>query len=152
MKYQCGNVWIRNKGHFELDFEFISWILKWSRNGPSTLHNYLQIVITSSFQIWFAHYLKSWILDFHGFEKIYSLPKMDFRKLSKFHFKFILHVATRFYVPNFHSIWWICSMPHYPCSLAFHHSPWVLTHPFPYLNPFLIFQNLKWFNLHIFFP
>ena len=43
----------------------------------------LQTVITSLFQLWFAHYLKCWIPDFL-FEMIYSLPKIDFKKCSKF--------------------------------------------------------------------
>ena len=62
------NLWIwnpiRNWGNFELDFEFISWISKSFRNGPSNMHNYLQIIITFSFQLWFSHCLKYWIPDF----------------------------------------------------------------------------------------
>ena len=48
-KHQSDSRWIWNWGHFELDFEFISWISKSFQNGPSTLHSCLQIVITSSF-------------------------------------------------------------------------------------------------------
>ena len=121
-KHQRGNGWIWNWGHFELDFEFISWISKSFRNGPSTLCNCLQMSITSSFQLQFVHRLNRWTLDFPSFEEIYSMYKMDSYKYSKFVLKFRVYVAIRFWVLNFHATE-SCFMPHFPCFLAFFLTP-----------------------------
>ena len=152
-KHQSGSGWIRNWDHFELDFEFISWILKSFRNGFLALCSCLQIAITSSFQLRFVHHLKYWTSDFLSFKEIYGMSKMDFRKYDKFVFKVTVYVATKFWVINFHaaksfpmfscllsySIMVISHLPNswYPL-LAFLHGPWVLTRLFPYLT-------LSWF-------
>ena len=115
--------------------------------------------------------MKSWTLDFPSFEIIYRMIKIDFGKYSKFFLKFKVHVITRFWVLNFHATWWIlfhasfpmfvCLLSYfvmfithlpklwYPC-LAFHRSSWILTRLFPHLTFLLIFQNLKWSNMHHF--
>ena len=54
------------------------------RNDPPALCSCLQMTITSSFQLWFAHYLKRWTFNFLNFETIYSMYTMDSRKCSKF--------------------------------------------------------------------
>ena len=87
-----------------MDFEFISWILKSFRNGLSTLHSYFQMVITSLFQLQFAHCLKCWTLDFLSLKIINSIPKLNFKKYSKFVLKVRLYATTRFWVLNFHAI------------------------------------------------
>ena len=154
MKHQSDNGWIRNWGHFK----FISWILNSQvefRNGLSVFHGCLQMVITSSFHLWFAHHLKCWTPDFPSFETIYSMPKMDFKKCSKFCLKIKVHVTTKFWVLNFHATWWILLhalfplfafllsysimvISHLPNSwyphITFPHGPWVLTRLFPYLT------------------
>ena len=60
------------------------------RNSFSTWCSCLQMAITSSFQLRFAHRLKSWTPDFPSFEKIYSMYIMNSRKCSKFVLK-LLH-------------------------------------------------------------
>ena len=49
----------------------------------------LQMTITSSFQLQFAHRLKRWTLDFSSLKKIYSMYTMDSRKCSKFFLKLL---------------------------------------------------------------
>ena len=158
-----GEFEIRVISNWILNFEIIS---KWSF---TTLHSCLQMVITSSFQLWFVHRLKRWTPDFLIFKMIYSVPKMNFRNYSKFFLKLRVHVATKFWVPNFHAVE-SCFMPHFPCFVAFfllhngHFSylklmisssclfSWFMSYDslIFLFSPFLIFQNLKWFNLHPF--
>ena len=80
--------------HLELlvrNFRTWNWMMRnfciwlWlMRNSFSTWCGCLQMAITSSVQLWFAHRLKCWTLDFPRFEKIYSMYTMDSRKCSKF--------------------------------------------------------------------
>ena len=65
--------------------DFASWVLwfRSSRNCLSTWCSCLQMAITSSFQLRFAHHLKHLTFDFLIFEKIYSIYKMDSRKCLK---------------------------------------------------------------------
>ena len=56
---------------------------RWCEIHFSSWCSYLQMAITSSFQLWFAHYLKHWTPDFPSFEMIYSMCIMDSRKCSK---------------------------------------------------------------------
>ncbi|WKA06746.1 hypothetical protein VitviT2T_024631 [Vitis vinifera] len=53
------------------------------RNFRSALRGCLQMTITSSFQLQFAHRLKRWTPDFPRFEKRYSMHEMDSKKYSK---------------------------------------------------------------------
>ena len=53
------------------------------RNFRSAWCDCLQMAITSSFQLRFAHCLKRWTPDFPRFKTIYSVYKMDSRKFSK---------------------------------------------------------------------
>ena len=64
----------------------------------SSLCSFLQSSL-SCFQIWFAHRLKHWILDFMSFKMIYSMPKNNLEKYSKYHLKVIVHVTARIWVP-----------------------------------------------------
>ena len=59
------------------------------RNDFSTLCRCFQMVITSSFQLQFAHCLKHWTPDFSRFKMIYSMWIMDFRKFSKLALKLL---------------------------------------------------------------
>ena len=163
--------WIWNWCHFELDFEFISWISKSFWNGPSTLHSCLQMAITSSFQLRFVHYLKHWTPNFPSFEKTYSTSKMDSRNFSKFVLKFKVYVATRFWVLNFHqlNLAWCLIFHVFLLSFLLHNGhfsssklmissscifSWSMSLDslISSFSLFLIFQNLKRFNLHYFFP
>ena len=103
---------------YKLNFEFISWISKWSFSFTQLSSN----DNTSSFQLWFAHRLKCWTLDFPSFVMIYSMSKMDSWKFSKFILKVKLYVASRFWVLNFY-VAKSCFMPHLPCFLAFFLTP-----------------------------
>ena len=172
MNYQCGSVWIWNWGHFELGFEFISWISKSFRNGLLALHSYLQMVITSSFQLRFVHCLKCWTLDFPRFEMIYSMYKMDSVMCSKFVLKVRVYVAIRFLSSKFPCNWIllhvsfsmfscllsysIMVISHFPNSwyprLAFPHGLWVLTHLFLHLTLSWYFKILSNSTCTIFFP
>ena len=71
-------------------------------NSFSAWCSCLQMVITSSFQLWFAHCLKRWTPDFPSFEMIYSMYTMDSRKCSKFFlqllFFWISHSMQRFHI------------------------------------------------------
>ena len=137
-----------------MDFEFISWISKSFRNDPLTWCSCLQMTITSSFQLQFAHRLKFWTPKFPRFKMIYSMYKIDSGKCSKFVLKVRVYVTIRFWVLNFHATE-SCFMPHFPCffcllsysimvishlpnawypCLAFSYGPWVLTHLFPLLT------------------
>ena len=62
-----------------------------------SLPSFLQSPISSSFQLWFAHWLKYRIFDFSSFETIYSMPKNDLGKYSKFYLKFIVYVIAKFW-------------------------------------------------------
>ena len=62
----------------------------------SSLPSLLQVHITSLFQFQFVHHLKHWTLDFPSFETIYSLPKIDLEKCSKFYLKVKIRPSTRF--------------------------------------------------------
>ena len=70
------------------------------RNSFSAWCSCLQMAITSSFQLRFAHHLKHWIADFPSFEIIYSMYTIDSRKFSKFIlqllFFWISHSMSRF--------------------------------------------------------
>ena len=70
------------------------------RNSFSSCCSCLQVAITSSFQLRFAHHLKHWTPDFLTFEKIYSMYIMDSRNYSKFVlqllFFWISHSMRRF--------------------------------------------------------
>ena len=141
------------------------------QNGPSTLCGCIQIAITSLFQLQFAHCLKCWTLDFLSLKIINSIPKLNFRKYSKFFLKAILYATTRFWVLNFHAIE-SYFMPHFhiflpsfllhnghfsspklmissSCLFSWSMSLYLLIFSF---DLFLIFQNLKWFKLHPFLP
>ena len=50
---------------------------------PTTWSNRLAMLVTPSFQLRIAHYLKHWIVDFLSFETKYSMNKLDSRKCSK---------------------------------------------------------------------
>ena len=50
---------------------------------PSAWSDRLPMVVTHSFQLWIAHRLKHWIVDFLSFETTYSINKLDSRKCSK---------------------------------------------------------------------
>ena len=133
-----------------MDFEFIS---KLFRNDPSTWCSGLQMTITSSFQLWFAHRLKHWTSDFPSFETIYIMYKMDSRKYSKFFLKVRVYNVIRFFSSKFPCSWILlhASFPMFSCllsyyimvifhlpnswypRLAFAYNPWVLTHLFPHL-------------------
>ena len=79
------------------------WIAKWHtsacrwfrklilqlQNFLSTWCNCLQMAITSSFQLWFAHRLKRLTHDFSSFETIYIMCKMDSRKCLKCVLRFL---------------------------------------------------------------
>ena len=88
-----------------MDFEFISWISKWFRNAPSALRNFLQMTITSPFQLWFTHHLKCWIFYFPSFETIYSLYKVDSGKCSKFVLKFKVYFYHHILSSKFPCSW-----------------------------------------------
>lgn len=51
------------------------------------LHCLVQLTITSSCQLWFAYYLKWWILDFLYFKFICDSILNNLKKLFKIHFK-----------------------------------------------------------------
>ena len=63
------------------NFSIWIWLL---RNSFSAWCSRLQMAITSSFQLWFAHYLKHWSPDFPSFKIIYSMYTMNSIKCSKF--------------------------------------------------------------------
>ena len=63
------------------NFRIWLWLL---RNSFSAWCSCLQMAITSSFQLRFAHYFKRWTLDFPSFETIYSMYTIDSKKCSKF--------------------------------------------------------------------
>ena len=154
MKHQSGSGWIQNWCHFEVDFEFMSRILKSFRNDPSTLCSCFQMAITSLFQIWFAHHLKRWTLDFPSFKTLYNMYKMDSRKHPKFALKIKVYITIIFFSSKFPCSWILlyASFPMFSCllsysimiishlpnswypRLAFSPSPWVLTHLFPHLT------------------
>ena len=48
------------------------------------------------------HRLKLWTPNFPNFEMIYSLPKIEPGKYSKFYFKFRVYAIAKFWVQNFH--------------------------------------------------
>ena len=79
------------------NFRICLWLL---RNSFSAWCSCLQMAITSSFQLRFAHHLKHWTPDFLTFEKIYSMYIMDSRNYSKFVlqllFFWISHSMRRF--------------------------------------------------------
>ena len=79
-----------------------SHLRKVMRNSVSTWCSCLQMAITSSFQLRFAHHLKHWTPDFLTFEKIYSMYIMDSRNYSKFVlqllFFWISHSMWRFHI------------------------------------------------------
>ena len=80
-----------------LGFKWLKTILNSScqfRTQSSSLTSLLQMHITFSFQLRFAHRLKHRVFDFQIFETIYILPKMDFGKYSKCYLKFRVHGAT----------------------------------------------------------
>ena len=66
------------------------------RNFRTAWSGCLQMAITSSFQLQFAHRLKCWTSDFPSFEMTYSVHEMDSKKCSKcveeFLSSWILHV------------------------------------------------------------
>ena len=153
MKHQSGSGWIRNWCHFEVDFQFISWISKSFRNDPPAWCSCLQMAITSSFQLWFTHRLKSWTPNFLRFKTIYSMYTMNSIKYSKFFFKVRVYNAIRFLSSKFQCSWILLhpSFPMFCCllsysimvishlpnalypHLAFPYGPWILTHLFPHL-------------------
>ena len=150
MEHQSGSGWIRNWCHFEMDFEFISWILKSFRNDPLAWYSCIQMAITSSFLIQFAKCLKRWTSDFPSFEMIYSMSKMDSRKCSKFFLKFKVYVTTKFWVLNFHAAE-SCFMPHFSCLLAFFsYSIMVISHLSNSWYPHLAFSHGPWVLTHLF--
>ena len=57
------------------DFELVSCILS-SKSTP-ILNSWLQMVITSLFQLWFVYYLNYWTPNFPKFKLISSLAKND---------------------------------------------------------------------------
>ena len=159
---------IWNRDHFK----FMSWISKSFRNGPSALRNCLQMTITSLFHLWFAHCLKRWTSNFPSLKKYivglkwtlrsasnfaskseYMLPPdfefQIFMQLDEFISCLIIHVCLPSFLLHNGHLWspklMISSffLSSYSMSLDLFISP---------VNPFLIFQNLKWFNLHHFLP
>ena len=125
------------------------------------------MAITSSFQLWFAHCLKSWTFDFLRFKMISSMYKMDSKKYSEFVLKSEYMLPSDFLVLNFHAVE-SCFMPHFSCflpSFLLHngrlsYSKLMISSSYLFswsmsldslissFNPFLIFQHPKWFNLH----
>ena len=73
---------------------------RWCEIFTSAWCSCLQMAITSSFQLRFAHRFKRWTSDFPSFEKIYSMHIMDSRKCSKFFLQllsfWISHSMRRF--------------------------------------------------------
>ena len=53
------------------------------KNLPSTWSDLLAMVGTPSFQLWIAHCLKHWIVDFLSFKTTYSMHKLNSSKCSK---------------------------------------------------------------------
>ena len=89
------------------------------RNSFSAWRSYLQMAITSSFQLQFAHCLKHWTPDFSRFKMIYSMWIMDFRKFSKLALK-LLPFEFRIACEDFASpceivSWWISFSDHLHC-------------------------------------
>ena len=137
-----------------MDFDFISWILKSFWDDPSALCNCFQMVITSLFQLRFAHYLKRWTPNFRWFKMIYGMYKMDSEKWSKFVLKVKAYITIRFLSFKFPCSWILlhASFPMFFCLLSysiivishlpnswyprltFPHIPWVLTYLFPHLT------------------
>ena len=85
-----------------LSFARLAKFHKGLRNDPLAWCSCLQMAITSSFQLWFAHCLKHWTPDFLTFEMIYSMYAMDSRKCSKFVLQmlsfWISHSMRRFHI------------------------------------------------------
>ena len=50
---------------------------------PLAQSDWLVMAVTSSFQLQIAHRLNKWIVDFLGFEMVYSMHQLDFKKCSK---------------------------------------------------------------------
>ena len=135
----------------------------------SNTHNFLvSTLICALFES-----LDFWIPGFkYIYIYIYILPKMDFNKYSKFHLKVKIHVANIFWVSNFHAnlmnfasclISYVCMYSFLPhngnssspklmisssCLFSYFMSLDLLIFSF---NPFFLFQNLKWFQLALFF-
>ena len=79
----------------------------------SILHNHVKLTLLWFFFMQFSsiihislilalictHTLTHWILDFLSFEMIYSMPKNDPGKYSKYHLKIIIYVVARIWVP-----------------------------------------------------
>ena len=64
-----------------------------------SLGSYIESPISSLFHFQFAQCLKFWTLDFSSFETIYSMSKNDLKKYSICHFKVIVYIASKFWVP-----------------------------------------------------
>ena len=149
---KLGSFWSGFRIH-KLDLKFISWISKSFQNDPLARCICLQMSITSSFQLRFAHRLKRWTPEFPRFKMIYITYKMDSIKCSKFVLKIRVYVTIRFLSSKFPCSWILlhASFSMFSCLLSysimvishllnswyphiyFTYGPWVLTHLFPHL-------------------